>query len=68
MAEKPVSRHPAQEAEAKAEAARNTNVVLDDRQMYTVTGPGGDITQIDVLGISKADMLTGRYEKETIVP
>lgn len=56
------------EAQAKAEAAENTNVVLNDRYNYDVTGPGGDVTEVDVLGISKADMLTGNYQTETVTP
>lgn len=69
MADKPVSRRPWQETAAKAEATANTdNVKLDDRYMYTVTGPGGDITQVDVLGIPKADMIMGYYETETVTP
>ena len=66
MATKPKSRKPAMEAQAKAEAATNPNVKIDARYNYDVVGPGGDVTEVDVLGISKADMLSGYYETETI--
>lgn len=66
MAKKPVSNRPAQEAAAKTEAAANKNVVIDDRYMYDVVGPGGDVTEVDVLGISKADMLMGNYKTEDV--
>lgn len=64
MATKPKSRKPAMEAQAKAEAAENTNVVINRRYNYDVVGPGGDKTEVDVLGISKADMWMGAYETE----
>lgn len=66
MATKPVSRKPEQEAQAIAESQRSgSGVIINSRYMAEVTLPRGCRVEVDILGISKADMLTGNYETET---
>lgn len=70
MATKFVSKKPAMETEAKAEAARNDNVEISAESGYNarVIGPGGDITVVDILGVSKGDFWNGNYQTEDVTP
>lgn len=60
------SKKPEMAAAAAAEAKENTSVVENSRGNYMVNGPGVYPGEVDVMGVSKADMLSGNYELEEI--
>lgn len=64
MAEKIKSRKPLMKATAKQEESIYPNIEENAEGNFNITGPGGDKTKLDVIGISWGDKLMRNYEVE----